>query len=1292
MTNTKNPSEVSPTPVIYVHARGRRQTSETQVSALLRLGMPVCSRVKVDGTHSTTEGYDRPASLLRELAEQFPDRPVIFLLAGLQLSADLVTSLTAILDRSDKPLVLSLMSNANPAVNPFAGLDAPEKKPQYELDELVRLLGPGYLHTLNHWTEHFTMLSPSAVKLLAAEGDGKPLMQTLRAAGGELAVPDHLFLQDNESGLFKPQTLQTHESASPPFFGELSDRLQQWFSSGIDRLPTTPYSTQPATLHVTHSWGGGIARWIKTFIETDNSHIHFQLRSEAPQSNLGFGQKLSLYAANELRFPIASWWVQPAIQSIEDSVPAYQEILEHICRRYGIGRIMISSLIGHSLDALRSGLPTLQVLHDHFPLWPLLSAHPGPYLSDRDVLDLHSALVDHRRDQEFPDKGEAAWSAIRQAYLQTLSQHDVKIVAPGQNVLELQLRLEPSFKSYKSDIIPHGIPSMENRQAITPHPRDDGRLRMVVLGRIQTGKGQKLLLEALSALTEYVHVYLLGSGKDGEAFFGMNGVDVVPEYEQSDLPDLLATIGPHFAALLSIVPETFSFTLSELQQLAVPVIATRVGSFPDRIIHGETGWLINTDAQELVRQVADLYQSPKDIEHVRSSLSAIDVPGSQEMLTSYNRIFPLPVEHRIFFPCKPSEERTQRIASDYQRMVTNKALESSRAQNFELRRVADRQTEWALDTNRQLKREQDRHGRTENELVSTRSLLGERETQLERLAEQYTLVLNSTSWKITRPLRVTRRVLNNFMLARAWNPARWPSLFSNLVRNVSALGLGGALRRLQDSNAESVPEPESAGSAEPVGDPQPPGAFPEISRPDVSIVLPAYNQWLFTAACLRSLAETEGRYSFEVIVVDDCSDDESADWLGSIEGLNYVRNEVNLGFVGSCNRGASLARGEFLVFLNNDTQVLEGWLDELIDTLKTEPGAGLVGSRLIYPDGRLQESGGIIFNDGSGWNYGREDDADRPEYCFMREVDYCSGACIALRTEHFKQIGPFDTRYAPAYYEDTDLAFRMREAGLKVLVQPASTVIHHEGITSGTDTSSGTKQYQLVNQEKFVARWETELQSQPAVVDNKDDRGALRSACLHHAKGRILFIDASTPEPDKSSDGLRMSHLLSRCRELGYDITFFADNRNYAGPYTRNLQKAGIEVLYRPWLDSLHEFFRNRGADFDYIFISRHEVATNYISLIKRYCPDIHFIFDTVGLHYLREQRLAELEQSLPLKRTAQQTRRSELSMIKAADATLVVSHDEKEILEKDAPGEKIHVISVDVAEDNLASLIDSFA
>ncbi len=157
---------------------------------------------------------------------------------------------------------------------------------------------------------------------------------------------------------------------------------------------------------------------------------------------------------------------------------------------------------------------------------------------------------------------------------------------------------------------------------------------------------------------------------------------------------------------------------------------------------------------------------------------------------------------------------------------------------------------------------------------------------------------------------------------------------------------------------------------------------------------------------------------------------------------------------------------------------------------------------------------------------------------------------------------------------------------------------------------------------------------------------------------------------------MRLTNLMQCCRDLGYGVTFFADNRDYAGSYTRDLQKSGIEVLYHPWLDSLHDFFRDRGGEFDYVFISRHYIAINYISLLKRYCPDAQFIFDTVDLHYLREQRLAELEQSLPLKRVAQQTRRAELSVIKAADATLVVSTVEKAVLADDAPGEKVHVLS----------------
>ena len=188
-------------------------------------------------------------------------------------------------------------------------------------------------------------------------------------------------------------------------------------------------------------------------------------------------------------------------------------------------------------------------------------------------------------------------------------------------------------------------------------------------------------------------------------------------------------------------------------------------------------------------------------------------------------------------------------------------------------------------------------------------------------------------------------------------------------------------------------------------------------------------------------------------------------------GVIYLRNERNSGFVASCNRGAEKARGKYLVFLNNDTLVKPGWLTALLDTFTEEPRAGIVGSKLLYPDGRLQEAGGIIWRDASGWNYGKFDDPGKPEYNYLREVDYCSAAALMVPKALFESVGGFDSRYAPGYYEDTDLAFKVRQAGYRVLYQPLSEVIHYEGATGGTDISTGAKKHQEINRSTFAEVW-----------------------------------------------------------------------------------------------------------------------------------------------------------------------------------------------------------------------------
>ncbi len=166
--------------------------------------------------------------------------------------------------------------------------------------------------------------------------------------------------------------------------------------------------------------------------------------------------------------------------------------------------------------------------------------------------------------------------------------------------------------------------------------------------------------------------------------------------------------------------------------------------------------------------------------------------------------------------------------------------------------------------------------------------------------------------------------------------------------------------------------------------------------PDATIVIPVYGQLAYTLNCLHSLRAQHSRYSAEILVADDRSPDATATVLADLDGITLHTNPENLGFLRSCNAAAARARGRVLVLLNNDTRVLPGWLDALLDGLAHLPDAGLVGSKLLYPDGTLQEAGAIIWRDGSAWNFGRNDDPNRPHYCHARAVDYVSAASVAM--------------------------------------------------------------------------------------------------------------------------------------------------------------------------------------------------------------------------------------------------------------------------------------------------------
>jgi len=262
--------------------------------------------------------------------------------------------------------------------------------------------------------------------------------------------------------------------------------------------------------------------------------------------------------------------------------------------------------------------------------------------------------------------------------------------------------------------------------------------------------------------------------------------------------------------------------------------------------------------------------------------------------------------------------------------------------------------------------------------------------------------------------------------------------------------------------------------------------------PMTSIIIPVHNQANYTQNCLEQLIRTlPHNFSGEIIVVDDASSDETKDlldhWTAADNRIKVLRNSENAGFIRSCNRGAEAARGEILVFLNNDTLPAAGWLPPLLRIFRDKPDAGAAGGKLVYPDGTLQEAGAVVFSDGSACNFGKHDEAaDAPLYNFVHEVDYCSGALLATRRDLFTQLGGFDVRFAPAYYEDADYCFSLRSKGYRVYYQPESVIVHFEGVSCGVDTSTGVKSYQDVNRIKFVEKWIEALRDQPPAPERYD--------------------------------------------------------------------------------------------------------------------------------------------------------------------------------------------------------------
>ncbi len=447
-------------------------------------------------------------------------------------------------------------------------------------------------------------------------------------------------------------------------------------------------------------------------------------------------------------------------------------------------------------------------------------------------------------------------------------------------------------------------------------------------------------------------------------------------------------------------------------------------------------------------------------------------------------------------------------------------------------------------------------------------------------------------------------------------------------------------------------------------------SLPSSPTPAVSVIIPTYGKVWLTLRCLASIAEFPPVAAIEVIVVDDASGDPALGRLRRLRGLKLLTTPRNLGFIGACNHAAGFASGDFLLFLNNDTLVRTGWLDSLLALLRARPDAGAAGSKLLYPTGRLQEAGGIIWRDATGANYGRGDDPGLPVYNYVREVDYCSGASLMVRRALFAELGGFDPHYAPAYYEDADLAFRLRARGYATLYQPRSEVVHIEGASHGTDLRSGVKAHQVANRHRFLARWAPVLAARHMPPDTR------RMRARDHAANRtlVLVVEHCAPEPDRDAGSQTVLAFLRALRAAGCAVKLWVEVVRPERGYVIALQDLGVEII-DGGLAAFETWMAENGAELDRVLLSRPEVAAAHLGIVRRHstAPVAYYGHD---LHFRRLRAQFALTGAARQAAEAARLERMERWLWRAADCVLTPSEQEAVVVRQLEPAARVSAVA----------------
>ena len=452
--------------------------------------------------------------------------------------------------------------------------------------------------------------------------------------------------------------------------------------------------------------------------------------------------------------------------------------------------------------------------------------------------------------------------------------------------------------------------------------------------------------------------------------------------------------------------------------------------------------------------------------------------------------------------------------------------------------------------------------------------------------------------------------------------------------------------------------------------------FPAVDEPLVSVVMVTYGNWPLARRALEALHENTDPV-YELVVFDSASPDETPARLSEeVEGATLILSEANAGFGPGSNQGAEQARGRYLCFLNPDALVQPGWLGPLVETLGSDESVGAAVPMLLNPNGTIQEAGSVV--DSVGWTQalGSGARADAFEHRFRREVDYGSAACLLIRPETFAEAGGFDPAYGVGYFEDVDLAFKLKERGLRTMYEPRSRVVHE---LHGSGGSLQARRQMEANREIFYERWSPRLARRPNLIELPTKPSRLVAARDAEVADRILVIDDRVPHHDRGSGDPRMAKMLYELVELWPEarITLAAADDSEVERYAEPLLARGIEVVAPPvdW----GKWFESRTFHYSAAIVSRGTNISRFSELLRITQPQALRAFDTEALAFRRLERMVPfLDDPAARSRVSADSiasRQVELGALQDSAVVFAVSAEEAEFIGEIAPGKPTFVL-----------------